>query len=49
MTDLGQDFQRHVPVQLRVPRPIHLAHAAFADLGSDGIRAERGAGLERHG
>ena len=27
---------------------IHLAHAALADLGGDGIRAERGAGLQRH-
>ena len=26
---LGQDFQRHVPVELGVSRPMHLPHAAF--------------------
>ena len=28
--------------------PIHLPHAAFADLGGDRVRAEGGAGLQRH-
>ena len=46
---LGQDFEGHVPVEFRVPGPIHLAHAAFADLGGDLIGAERGAGLQRQG
>ena len=42
-------LQRHVPVELRIPCSIHLPHAAFADLGGDQVRAECGAGLERHG
>ena len=42
---LRQDLQCHVPVQLGVSRSIHLAHAAFADLGGDGIRAEGRAGF----
>ena len=28
--DLPEDFDRDLPVEPRVPRPIHLAHAAFA-------------------
>ena len=36
---LRQDFQRHVPIELGVSRSIHLPHAAFADLGGDGIGA----------
>ena len=46
---LWQDFEGYVPVELRVSCPIHLAHAAFADLGGDGVRAEGGAGGKRHG
>ena len=38
---LGQHLQRHVPVELGIPRSIHLPHAAFADLGGDLIRADR--------
>ncbi len=45
---LGQHFQRHVPVELRVAGLIHLAHAALADLGDDGVRAEGRTGFERH-
>ena len=33
---------------LRSSRSIHLAHAAFADLGGDGVGAEGGAGGEGH-
>ena len=44
-----EQLARHVPIQLRIPCPIHLAHTAFADLGGDGIRAEPGADGERHG
>ena len=40
---LGQDLERHVPVELRVARAVDLAHAAFADLGGDGVGAEGGA------
>ena len=39
----GQHLQRHVSIQLGVPGPIHLPHAAFADLGGDGVGAEGGA------
>ncbi len=42
------DLQRHVAVELGIPRSIHLPHAAFADLGGDGIRAEGRAGFEAH-
>ena len=28
----SQCFQRHVPVELRIPCSIHLTHAAFTDL-----------------
>ena len=45
---LRQDLECHVPVELGVPCAIHLAHAAFADLGGDGIRPEAGAWIE-HG
>ncbi len=45
---LRQDLQCHVPVKVGISRPIHLPHAAFADLSGDGIRAEGGAGLEWH-
>ena len=40
------DFERHVTIQFRVASPIHLAHAPFADLGSDFVDAEPGAGSE---
>ena len=33
-------------LQLRVRRPIHLSHAAHADLRRDFVRAEAGAGRE---
>jgi len=46
---LGQHLQRHVPVELGVAGLIHLAHAAFADLGGNLIHAEPGAGGECHG
>ena len=36
---LRQHLERHVPVELGVSGPIHFPHAAFADLGGDGIRA----------
>ena len=45
---LGQYLQRHVAVELRVAGLPDFAHAAFADLGGDGVRAEGGAGLESH-
>ena len=42
----GQDLDRDLALQLRVGRPIHLAHAAFADLRGDFVDAETGAGDE---
>ena len=45
----GQHLDGDLTLQLRVRRPIHLAHAAFADLGGDFIDAEAGAGGEGHG
>ena len=41
-------LERHVPVELRVSGPIHLPHAAFTDLGGDGVGAESGADFESH-
>ncbi len=41
---LGEHFEGYVSVELGVSRPIHLAHAAFADLGGDLVWAEGGAG-----
>ena len=38
-----------VAVEFRVTSPIHLPHAAFADLGGDLIRTKRGAWAEGHG
>ncbi len=45
---LGQDLDRDVAIELRVARPIDLAHAAFADLRGDFVDAETGAGSEGH-
>jgi hypothetical protein len=39
-----QNLDRDLTLQLRVGRPIHLPHAAFADLGGDFVDAEAGAG-----
>jgi hypothetical protein len=39
-----QDLQRDVAIQRRIAGPIHFAHAAFADLGSDFVDAETRAG-----
>ena len=47
--EVRQDFEGHIPAKLRVPGPIHLAHAALADEGSHFIRAEAGAWAEGHG
>ena len=38
-----QNLQGHIAAELGIGGAIHLAHAAFADLGGDGIRAEGGA------
>ena len=38
-----------ISLQLRVPGPIHLAHAALTDEGGHVIGAEAGAGCQGHG
>ena len=45
---LGQDLQRHIAVERRVPGLLHLAHPALADLGGDLVDAEPGAGAQGH-
>ena len=37
---LGQHLDGDLPRQVGVRRPIHLAHAAHANLGGDFVRAE---------
>ena len=39
----GQDLERHAPVEARVERQVHLAHAARAERLEDLVRAERAA------
>ena len=45
---LGQDLQRHLPVQLGISGLIDLAHAALANEGGDVIVAESGADVQGH-
>ena len=40
------DPQRHIPIKLGISCSVHLPHAAFADLGGDGVRVVGGAGFE---
>ena len=47
--EVGQDLEGHIPVEFRIPSPIHLAHAATADQGSDLVGAETGARAHRRG
>ena len=44
----GAHIDAGPPIQTQIPRSIHFSHAAFADLGGDGIRAEPGTDFERH-
>ena len=41
-----QDLDGHLTFQLRVGRPVHLAHPAFADLRDDFVDAETPAGCQ---
>ena len=43
-----QDLDRHLARQLRIPRPVHLAHAARAQKPADLVGAEPRAGGQRH-
>ncbi len=36
----GQDLDRHLAIELRVPGPVHLAHSARAERGDDFVRSE---------
>ncbi len=42
---LGQDLQRHVPVQLGIGGAVHLTHAPLANLLNDFVMAD---GLAEH-
>ena len=44
-----QDLDGDLTFQLRVGRAIHLAHAAFANLGRDFVNAEARAGVKAKG
>ena len=45
---IRQNLDRDIAIELRVPRAIHLAHAARADRRDDFVRAEMGAGSQGH-
>ena len=45
---LGQHLDGHLAIECRVGGLVDLPHSAFADLGSNLIRAEARAGLQRH-
>ena len=47
--EVRQNFERHVTIELRVPRAIDLAHTARAEGGEDLVWAKARAGLEGHG
>jgi hypothetical protein len=44
----GKYFQRHLAIEFRILRQIHLAHSAFANLRADFITAESGSGCGVH-
>ena len=45
---IGQDLQRHIASQLRIPRAIYLAHPARTNGTSDFVRADFGSRRNRH-
>src|ERR1700737_3636237 len=45
----GQNLDRDVPSQARVPRAVHLSHSSRANHGDDLVRAEAGSRGKRHG
>ncbi len=45
---LGEDLDRHVPLELRVAGPVNLPHSPRAERGEDLPGTETGAGGERH-
>src|SRR5205085_1459667 len=44
----GEDLDRDLPVELRVARPVDLAHPARAERREDLVGTETGAGAESH-
>ena len=44
--ELRQDLDGHVAIELRIARPIHLAHSASANGAGDLVRAEACADLQ---
>ena len=44
----GQDLRRDCPLQVRVGRTVHLAHATDANLSVDAVRANASAGSQDH-
>ncbi len=44
----GQDFQRHIAPELRIPCAVHLAHPACANSGKDFVRADAIARGQNH-
>ena len=47
--ELRQNLDRDVAAQPRIVCAVHRAHAAFAELGDDFVRADMGARLKSHG
>ena len=45
---VGQDLERHLPVQLGIGGLVDLAHAPLANEGGDLVVAESGADLKGH-
>ena len=45
---VGQDLQRHLPVQRGISGPIDLSHAALADESGDVVVSDAGADGEGH-
>src|SRR5262245_16497439 len=43
-----KNFERDLAIELRVPRAEYLAHAARSEQRYDFVRADQGAGCERH-
>ena len=43
-----EDLDRHLALQLRIRRPIHLPHSAHTNLGGDLIGSEAATGCQRH-
>ena len=47
--DLRQDLDRHLPIELRVARPLDLPHPACSERAEDFVRAHPASRNEPHG